>query len=247
MQPTSLPSPTAVRPGPPDPARELAVARQVLECYQQALGHDLPNRLVALQGLASLLQQDLGPTIDGEARACLERLVAIPREVHAQVSALADVGRTCREPGPLAPVSLDDLLAEAQATVNFQCAGRLTVSAAGPLPAVLLPREAARRVAVEVFQFSARRAAADRPLRVRASCVQPAPGTTTLLLHDDGPALERAECAQAFEPAQGLGLFLARLLADGWGGSLELSGPAGGGCLWSIVIPHLPLEAGTET
>ena len=32
---------------------------RLLACYQQALGHDLPNKLVALQGIARLLEEEL--------------------------------------------------------------------------------------------------------------------------------------------------------------------------------------------
>jgi K+-sensing histidine kinase KdpD len=227
-----------------------APCKRLLACYQQALGHDLPNKLVALQGLASLLEQEATGDIGEEARGCLERLVAITRQVHAQVNALADVGRCWRALGSLVPVNLDDLWTEALATVKYHHPGRLEVHADAPLPTLTLPREAARRVVLELLEFSARRASESGPLRVQLSCSQ-GPASTVVALQDDGPPLSRIESEQAFAPAlppQGdpgsaLGLFLAQLLAEGWGGTLELSAPAEGGCLCTLEIPHAPLEA----
>src|SRR5262245_53669331 len=176
MQPTSN-APAAPAPsGASNPARELAVVRRLLGAYQQALGHDLPNKLVALQGLAGLLEQECGGSLAGEARACLERLITLSRQLHSQVNTLADVGRTCRAPGPVVPVSLDELLAEVQASINYHRPGRLALSSDGPLPTVLLPRPAARRVLLELLEFGARRAA---PLRVRLTWNRSATGTTT--------------------------------------------------------------------
>jgi K+-sensing histidine kinase KdpD len=222
---------------------------RLLACFQQALGHDLPNKLVALQGIASLLEQEATSDIGAEARDCLKRVIDLTRQVHAEVNALADIGRACRTPGSLVPVNLEDVWTEALATVKYHYPGRLEVHADSPLPTLLMPREAARRVLLELLQFTARRASACGSLRVQRSCCSGS-ASTLLALQDDGPALTQTECKQLFtptlppdrEPRDALGLFLARLLAEGWGGTLELSAPGAGGCLCTLEIPHSPQE-----
>jgi signal transduction histidine kinase len=237
-----------------DPARAPAIAQRLLACYQQVLGHDLPNKLVALQGFAQVLERELPGEIGDEARDCLNRLIAISREVHVHISALADVGRACRKVEALTPVCLDDLWPEIQAAVNYQQPGCIVITRDGPLPTLLLPRAAVSRALLEILLFAARRAAADSPVRVQVSWSCPTARSTCLHLRENGPALSVTQRKQAFEPgipASGsppaLGLFLARLLAEGWGGALELSSPPEGGCVYILEIPHSPMIPSTGT
>src|SRR5262245_60700475 len=105
--------------GPDGVARRLALTERLLACYQQALGHELPNQLVALQGLARLVEADAGERLDEEGRACLVRLADMARRAHAFVAELADVGRTVRKAEAPAEVSLEELCREAAAEVNW--------------------------------------------------------------------------------------------------------------------------------
>src|SRR5262245_23104961 len=100
---------------PDDPAQALARAERLLACYQQAIGHDLPNRLVVLQGTARMLEQDAGERLDPALRADLVRLAELARRVHDFIAALADVGRTCRRAEPAEEVSLEEVCREAAA------------------------------------------------------------------------------------------------------------------------------------
>src|SRR6266498_4158245 len=93
---------------PDDPARALARAERLLACFQQAVGHELPNLLVALQGTARLLEQDAGDRLDAETRSGLVRLGNLAARVHEVVAALAEVGRLCRRVEPRAELSLED-------------------------------------------------------------------------------------------------------------------------------------------
>ena len=93
---------TASAPPPDEEGRALARAERLLACYQQALGHDLPNKLVALQGLARLACEDLRPKADAES---LETLMVeyrpLPGSILGELTANFDIrlGRTARELG----------------------------------------------------------------------------------------------------------------------------------------------------
>src|SRR5262249_35917259 len=106
---------------PDDPARALARAQRLLACFQQAVGHELPNLLVALQGTARVLEQEAGDRLDAETRSGLLRLGDLAARIHQFVVALAEVGRTCRRVEPLAEVSLEDVCREAAAEVSWLC------------------------------------------------------------------------------------------------------------------------------
>ncbi len=209
---------------PPSPLERL------LACYQQALGHDLPNRLVALQGLARLLAEELTGPLSEDARACLERLVVLPRQMHEQVSALADLGRSVRQPGPVTALRLDELLAEVAREVSFQLKREVVVSC--PTPCLLrLPGRGAHRAFAEILRFLVGRTSADRPARVAVSAREGA-AVVAVSLAGDGEPLSSAELDSACEPrtddprGPSLGMFLARLLVESAGGALRASAGA---------------------
>jgi signal transduction histidine kinase len=219
-----------------DTARALRRAERLLACFQQALGHDLPNRLVAIQGMARLVETDAAAALDEETRACLNRLAESTQHILDFVKALADVGRACRKKEAAAEVSLADLWQEAAAEVNWLCRGRaISYDSVAPLPLVLVPPANAYRVLVEILRAAVRRCPAEQPLRVEMRATGLV-GAVEVQIADDGPALSPLQQQQAFEPllgpdvepVAGLGLFLARQLVEGWGGSLRMElGPGG--------------------
>jgi signal transduction histidine kinase len=221
---------------PADAARALALAERLLGCYQHALGHDLPNQLVAIQGLARLVQQEAGESLGPDTAALLDRLADQARRAHALAAALADVGRACRMAEPPAPVALGELCREAAAEANWLCPdGGLRYDETQPLPTLRLPPVAARRVFVELCLHAARRAPEGRPVRVEVGAEAGACGTV-VRVRDDGPAPPLPWPEQAFEPPS-LGLFLARQLVEGWGGSLRAEAANGAGCTFLVTLP----------
>jgi signal transduction histidine kinase len=224
---------------PDDPARALRRAERLLGCFQQALGHELPNRLVAIQGMARLVEADAAAVLNLEARACLDRLAESTQRTLDFVKALADVGRACRKKEPAAEVSLAELWRETTAEMNWLCQGRaVSYHSIVPLPLMFVPPANARRVLVEILRAIVRRCPAEQPLRVEVRATRSA-GVIEVQVADDGPALSPLQQQQAFdpvlgsetEPADELGLFLTRQLVEGWGGNLRLEAGPHGGCV----------------
>src|SRR4051794_21867794 len=87
--------------------------QQLLACFQQALGHELPNQLVAIQGLARLVQSEAAERLSPEACDFLARVVEQSRNCHCLVQSLAEMGRLLRQHEPAAPVALADVFDEA--------------------------------------------------------------------------------------------------------------------------------------
>jgi len=248
--------PVPVRPD--DPVRSLARAERLLACYQQAVGHELPNQLVALQGTARMVAQDAGDRLDAETRAGLIRVAELARRVHDFVAVLADVGRTCRRVEPPQAVALEEVCREAAAEAGWLFPRpALRYDMLQPMPRVVLPPGAARRVFVELFLHAARRVMPEQAVRVEVSTVT-TPAGTEVRVHDDGPSWGRfLTCLgeerqvrnlpheeQAFDPfatpadqGPSFGLFLARQLVESWGGALRLASEGGTGCLAIVTIP----------
>src|SRR5262245_9441918 len=170
-----FPVPSAAVP-PDDPAHALLLARRLLACFQDAVGHDLPNQLVAIQGLARLLEQDEADRLSPDGRESLSRLAHLTRRVHTAVSALADAGRCCRAAEPAAPCALAELAREAAAEVRWLHPGREVHFDLPPtLPTVTAPPGALRRVLAEVYTFLVRRVS-QQPVRIRSEVGAVVPG-----------------------------------------------------------------------
>ena len=75
----------------------------LLALLQKALGHDLPNQLLAIQGLARQLEMDQTERLDDEGKDYLCRLAAAARRTHDEVRGLADLVRAERSVKALLP------------------------------------------------------------------------------------------------------------------------------------------------
>src|SRR5262245_52676258 len=97
--------------------RERDRLAQLLAALQAFVGHDLPNQLVAAQGLARLLGELAGDRLDAEERGLVDRLAALAREADARARRLAEIGRLLRGPAWGPPVALREVVEEAVAAV----------------------------------------------------------------------------------------------------------------------------------
>jgi signal transduction histidine kinase len=204
-----------------DPSPNEARLGRLLAVLQKGLGHELPNQLVAVQGLARLLAQEEGERLSPEGRDYLGRAAAGAARAHALVEALAEVARLARPPAPGEAVDLAEAVREAVAEAKQLAPGPLpdyhsTVTAL-PLSA---PRRALRTVLLVLLRHAGAAAA-----RVELSTRPAAPGVD-LRIAGDGPAVPAGQVERLFEPfagpdGRGLDLFLAREIAVAWGGSLR--------------------------
>src|SRR5207253_9653137 len=88
---------------------------RLLACYQKALGHELPNQLVAVQGLLRLLDAEAGHRLDADDRALLQRVIALAQRAHGLVNELAELSRAGREQPPAGGADLAEAAREAAA------------------------------------------------------------------------------------------------------------------------------------
>ncbi len=96
------------------PAQQaLAVLELLQACLQSALGHELHNRLVAVQGLAQVLLLEQAERLDDEGRDYLTRLATGVRQADVMVRSLDELGRLLRDPGSVNPLDLAEVVLEA--------------------------------------------------------------------------------------------------------------------------------------
>jgi cell cycle sensor histidine kinase DivJ len=214
-------------------------ADRLLALYQQVLGHDLPNVLVSIQGLARLLNAEYGPRIDPDARTLLGRLAELAHRADATARSTATVGRTCRDATPATPVPLNDAVREAVAQVNFvSSALGVEYDVAEKMPVLLVSRPALHQVLVQLLGNASRAGVAGRPLRVAVSARNSSRGVE-LRVADNGRELAPEQIrrlGEATGDGQGTGLFLVRELVAGWGGALHVRSEAGQGTVVTILF-----------
>jgi signal transduction histidine kinase len=231
-----------------DPCRRLLRQRDAwIACQQHFLGHDLPGKLVGLQGLARQLAADAGPGLDAADRDLLLHLADLARQAGEAARDLADLGRLLREAEPPSAVGLADLAAEAIAEANLLGAGRpVEYHLQQPMPVVELPPRALRRLLVQALLHAAA-AAPGRQLRVVVGAREAGEGVEVWVT-DDGPPLSPERRRHLTELTTGRaelfrgapGLLLVRHLLAAWGGALRVrSGPEQGTTLTLLLRPHL--------
>lgn len=220
-------------------------AERLLGCLQKAIGHELPNQLVAIQGLARVIDMDLPGNVNDETRGHLQRLASVVRRTDEFVRAVAQVGRWCRDPGPVVPVILAETAREAAAEVKLAFPEvALEYDGLMDLPAVKAPRAAVYQVFVQLFRNAAQAPASGRPPHI-AAAGQVVTGGLEISVSDNGIGIGTDQQRQLFEPFAGdratgrigLGLFLVRQLVCGWGGAVRIQSQAGHGTTVTFLAP----------
>jgi signal transduction histidine kinase len=222
----------------------LRETRGLLACYQFALGHELPNGLVALQGLARLLVQAHGDgqLLDDEARALLERLARSAQRLDEQARRLAEVGRLCREieeaPGP-PRASAEEVAREAVAELKLQAPGPAEFRVEGPLPTLAVLPRSLHAVLVELLRNAARSGRPGRAVEVVLGGAEE--GTEgEVWVRDNGRGMTAAQLEQALGRSPsgappgaaggpGVGWLLVRQVVARWGGSARVLSEPGRG------------------
>jgi two-component system nitrogen regulation sensor histidine kinase GlnL len=215
-------------------------AERLLGCYQTALGHELPNRLVAIQGLARLLASD---HLSEEERHLLDRLASLTQRTDELVRALAVIGRLGRELKAGGCSVPDEVAAEAATEMNLLSPGRpIEYHKTDFLPLLAVPRGALHQVLLHLLRNAVQSAVADRPLRIVLALRRVA-GGVEFRVTDNGRGMEDSQADTLFDPLRssttarhGLGLFLVRQIVAGVGGRLRVESEVGHGTTVTVLF-----------
>lgn len=233
-----------------DLSSRLTRLEELLACFHQALGHELPNQMIALQGLLRLLELDDGERLSPEGREYLHRLQTAAQRTHRQVRALAELSRAAREVQPVERISVLDAVREASVEINRLYPG-LGIGYHFPrtVPFLNVARSALHQVLVQLVRHAALVPGKEPPPRLEIGVDATEDAVTVWVQNPDGRA--RLEQLQSwlvpFSPTTisnaelGLGLFLARQIVESWGGSLQVQSAPEQGCTLSIVVANCPV------
>ena len=225
--------------------QRLEQVERLLACFQKALGHELPNQLVALRGLAQMLELEDAQRLGAAGRDYLGRLAAVSQRVHTLVSGLADAGRAFRDRQPAEEVGIEEVAREAAAEIAHLYPGQIIgYHFQEPRPFLTVSRSALRQVLVQLLRNAARSGIAGRPVRIDIGG-RHTPTGVEFWVKDDGRGLSPERRQRLFEPfpgsdgpagGNGLGLFLVRLLVEDRGGTVQAKSEPGKGSVFTVTF-----------
>lgn len=229
-----------------DTAQQLEQLQRILECYQQAIGHELPNQLVAIQGLAKIIQQS-SDQLPAPMQELLQRLAQQAKRADQMVRSLAEVGRVVRSSEEPISIPLGDLWKQISLEIQLKLApNRPTFEPPPDLPEVVVPRSALERALVELLCFRARHCPDPASLSFRWSTIPQEDSWVDLRISDQGGSLSPEEIQKWFDPWSHtsedhhgeFGPTLARELVESWGGTLRVDAEEDVGCTLSVTLPR---------
>lgn len=207
------------------------------------INHDLRNMLTSAQMASERLAASGDPKV-AQAMPRLER--ALDRAVKLAQNVLA-YGRSDEAPPQMERLPLRPLVEAAGEDADLRPDGVALEISLPPGCSVRADPDQLHRIFVNLFR-NARQAIealpCGRPGRVRVSLVR-GEGLIRLAIADDGPGVPDKVRDALFQPFRGsareggagLGLAIARDLARGHGGDLELTSSSSSGAVFTLILP----------
>ncbi|MBL8800116.1 MAG: HAMP domain-containing histidine kinase [Planctomycetia bacterium] len=218
---------------------------RLLALLQKALGHELPNQLIAVQGLARLLDAEARDRLGDDGRDYVQRLSAAAQRAHEMTRSLADLIRALRAPRSALRVPVAEVLREAaQETQVLFPACRIDHHFPQHGPFLTVPATVLRQLALQLLRHACQ--AASPHGGAVAVGAREAAGEVAFWVCAGGPPLSVQQQQQLFEPFAcreqagagcGLGPLLARQIVDSWGGQLGVQSEAARGTTFRVGFP----------
>ena len=228
---------------------ELAQLSQLRSDFVSLVSHELRSPMAAVIGAARTLQ-DRWRMLTAEQR---ESFLALIGDETARLAELVgDVLDTSRiEAGTFSyrfeEVDLGRVVDEAiETAVLAQQEVSVVASGHGALPAIRGDRTRLRQVLGNLIENAVKYSPEGGEVRVSAAAAN---GEVRIAVRDAGPGIPRDHQARIFEkfgrvevpgaskPGTGLGLFIARSIAEAHGGSLDVSSGAEPGSTFTLTLP----------
>ncbi len=208
------------------------------------LAHELKNPLASIQGLSSLVERKLDP--DSKEREHMQVLIGEVKRMGATLDEFLNFSRPVTGLSARA-VTAAKLMAEVVQLHQGIAAKRnvtLSLVTVAAEPIVCDPRKA-KQVLVNLVQNALEAAPAGS--RIEARTEPESSGGALFIIQDEGPGIAAKVRGRLFEPGittrqdgSGLGLTIARAIAEQHGGTLELQEPSAGGCRAVLQLPSQP-------
>ncbi len=210
--------------------------------------HELATPLTTVAIAASELQRSIA-ALPSDTRRHLDEDVRLIREEVVRCREILDsigLGSGSASGEMPARFTAAELVAETRGRLKPAETARVTVTGAGDIPVLFLPRRALARALLSLLQNALDAAPGDSEVRVQVEASDQAGSMLAFTVCDAGPGMPADVLARAGEPffttkppgqGLGLGLFLARSLAEQLGGRLTIDSLPSRGTTVQMVLP----------
>lgn len=234
------------------PWKEAAVAerkaRKELMRLFRVLSHDLKSPLFVIQGFMELLFADYAGKLDEEGQDFLRRIRGSTDQMKKVLEDISHIVKLLSRPNASRPTPLREIVEEALLKYNYMIEeGGVRVDLPTELPTVNVDeekmREAIGALISNALSFN------DRPKGERTIAIEcsPAGAGYRLSVRDNGMGIDPRYTNQIFDlglkldksrgGGPGYGLYLAKRVAEGHGGSISVESAPEQGSTFSMTIP----------
>lgn len=219
-----------------------------LRDFTHAVAHDLQEPLRTITAYASILEEDLGPTLDAEPRQFIDGISRCSGHLRALIDDLLQFSEVERLPLRHRPVSLDEVVRQSVSMLDGVLSGQAAeVVVLGALPTI---HGDANRLTVLFQNLISNGLKFNRSPRRRVE-IAPAPAPTgrhAVVVRDNGIGIPYEHHERIFQifhrlhtkaefPGTGAGLAIARQVAEVHGGTLTLAPTEGAGTTFRLELP----------
>lgn len=234
-------------------AAELERSNRDLDQFAYVASHDLKAPLRAIAHLATWLEEDLGPRLEGESRRYLELLRNRVERLEGLIDGILAYSRAGRRRGSVRDVDVAALVRE---TIDLLAPPPdVTIEIATPLPVVRTERTALQQVWMNLLSNALKHGRGAEPPRIRLGATD-AGAFWDFWVADNGPGVppEYQEriwgIFQTLRPrdeveGSGIGLAVVRRLAEARGGRAWVESTPGAGATFHVLWPKAEAN-GTE-
>jgi signal transduction histidine kinase len=207
--------------------------------------HDLRNMVASLREAEFQLSQHAASP---ELRETFTLALAHVERLLATLKTLQDFAHAGRLEIARAPADPADVVRDAvtisRMDLHFRLR-RLVVDVAPDLPSLQADRLKLSQALVNLIQNAVQATSKDASVRISATAID---GVVELAVEDDGPGVDPELRPRLFQPfaagkgaaGLGMGLYMARLIAESHGGTIRLVDPATGGARFELRVPVEP-------
>jgi light-regulated signal transduction histidine kinase (bacteriophytochrome) len=230
--------------------RELSRSNAELSNFAFLAAHELKSPLQAISGFATLLERVHGPDLDPQAQEFLGWIVGGAARMDDLVEDLLAYCAVDTAEPVLAPVALDEVVADAMAQLEAEVSARGAVVDVDPLPVVQGDPVQLVQLVQNLLANALKFVAENQSPRVRLSAERSADGWLVTVA-DDGIGVDLASCDRIFAMFErlhsrerykgtGIGLSICKRIVERRGGAIWVEPNVPAGSRFRFSLPDVP-------
>jgi signal transduction histidine kinase len=220
---------------------------ELIRCFN-VLSHDLKSPIFSIDGFSELLLSDYQDKLDDEGREFLQRVRASAQQMKRVLDNMSHLIRLLSRPNASRPVDLKEIVDEIRLKYNYLIeSGGVKFEAPDDLPTVNADPEKLREALCALIENALTFTDREKGDRHVSLHHERDGARHKICVIDNGIGIDPRYLGQVFEigikldksrgDGPGYGLYLARRIIEGHGGTLSVDGALGQGSRFCFTLP----------